>query len=562
MGESCKRHPQNAVIAKCIACGEDICRECRDEFGYFCSQECLQKTKGSVDPVQKAKTKKSVEAGMRMERILSWSAKIIGLLILIGIGYFVYSTFFSPYGKLAWSWNGDMSAPGQGIAVIAPGKKALLLNGSASLIFDGEKLKTANTLGYNDLQKLESCVGLVGSSALLQGENSLGLLSADGALLWSKEFKDLSILQLAAGDEQVIALLGPSYRALAKDLESGSIDSKKAAKMPQPFLLCLKAGDGSELWRKTLQKNESISGLSASKGLFACSGYALDKTGEPAGFLRVGELAKGDTVWQAKLKDESGIEPFFAGDAVIFESGGSLNAISLDGASKLWSFKLGDSYLSKEEMAVSGDSLVLLGGKGLACINLKEHKTAWEIALPFTASELKVDAGKVLLLGYPSEGPEPQTESAKPPTVDILKDGDLSSAAILNKAAASVKRSKPAVLAFDLATGNELWRKEGVYGELVCGDGRIALISDTAKTQLASMIGGTLKGDMVVTQLSASSGKALYTSSNPVGMEPPYAICGNALVGMVYDRGSSVSVLGMGKAPPIQKLGFAAFKLK
>ncbi len=554
MGGTCERHEGNGIVGKCSVCGKGTCRECREEFGYFCSQECLERSRGSVDSGEKERTRQRLEQGLKLDRILSLSFKVAGALLLLCIAYFAWSLFLSPYGKLAWSWNGEISEKGF-FRLDPKGSKLLILKGPFATVFDAAKgVPVAGAKG-DEIQRLDSFSGRLGSSSLLHGDSCFGLLTDDCAFTWFKDLKGQRLVSLAFDQERVVALLSKGY---AVD------DEAKDAKEPsQPLsLLCLRASDGSLVWSRPLPSGESATGLCAADGRFAYSAAAIEN-GEYAQFLKVCSLASGEPQWQVKLKGHSYLPPFFAEESLVFASSGFLNAVASDGSGKLWSLKLGEGvFLSESSMKLSGSKLLVQTSKGLACVDLKGRKVAWERSLDCNVWDLHVDGGKAFMLGSIRESPSRPSSEEKPATLEELKDSELTPAGLMGKAANGFKSNAQTLMALDIKDGKELWRKEKAVGRLVCGDGRLALLVDTAKDLMISAIGGSLKGEMGVTQLSPSSGEKIASGSDKAGLGEPFAICGDKLIGVAYDRDSSVCALGMGKAPPIRILGLAAFKLK
>lgn len=555
MKETCKRHEGIAVIGKCLACGEPLCRECRDEFGYFCSRECLEKSRSSVDPESKAKTKLNVEKGMRLERILGLSFKIAGGLLLLGIAIVIWSVFLSPYGKLSWSWKGEVSPAREFIRLDAKGGRILLFNGPFATILDTAKGQPKAGAKGEELQRLEHFDGRIGSATLLHGDSCAGLLDDDCALLWFKDFKGRHVLSVAGDQAHVIILLAKDYGD--KDDEADA----KSEKEPAGAILCIRADNGATVWTRPLPPGESASHLCAADGRFAYLANAVEKN-EYVSLLKVCDSATGEAKWQVRLKGHSYTPPLFAGEALIFTNGGTLNAVSADGSAKLWSVKLGENgFIGESSLKPSGGKLVFPSSKGIACADVKERKIDWERSLDCDIGDLIADNGRVFILGC-TKAPAVAPEQEKPSTMEDLKDSELTPAGLMGKAVQGFKKNTQILMALDVNNGNELWRKEGITGRLVCGDGKVALMVDTAKDLMISVISGSMKGETGITQLSASSGKQIASGTDKTGLTSPLMICGDKLVGVVYDREGPACVLGMGKTPPIRHLGLAAFKLK
>ena len=551
MAETCKRHEGLGVIGKCQVCGVGICRECREEFGYFCSKDCLRKSSSSVDPVAKLNTQRKLEDGFRFERLLGLCFKIAGGLALLGIGFLIWSFFLSPYGKLAWRWDGKVSTEAF-IRFDAPGERLLLLSGPYATVFDAAKGKPVAGAQGESIEKLDKFSGLLSGGAVLYGHSCVGIMAQDATLLWFKEFKEQNVKAIALGGDSVIVAL---------DKDFSHLDAKRPLE-DLSSLLAISGKDGSILWTRQIPKDEIILSLCAANGRFAYSGFTVEKE-QYKNFLKVCDSATGEPAWQIKLNTRTTAAPFFAGDAIVFSNGDSMNAVSVDGSNKLWSVKSRPHSFMEDYKKISGSFLVFLGDTGLVCVDLKEQRILWKKDFGFSFSSFHLDSGRLIALGYQRDAaPIIQDDEKKPSTMEDLKDAEMTSVGVMNKMAKGFKKESPSLLAIDLKTGVALWRHEHAVGRLVCGSGRAALVVDTAKDLMISMIGGSQKGDICVTQIDLSSGKKSAEGSDSIGLTEPFAIFGSNLVGVIYDREVSGPGLGMGKVPLPRYLGLAAFKLK
>jgi len=76
---------------------------------------------------------------------------------------------------------------------------------------------------------------------------------------------------------------------------------------------------------------------------------------------------------------------------------------------------------------------------------------------------------------------------------------------------------------------------------------------------------GSTSGDTLVRQLKMNSGVPMYEKNDPIGMRPPYFICGRRLVGMMFDRDAPKVSIGFNRnlgASEGKYFGMAAVNLK
>jgi len=584
----CQRHEGNAVIAKCSACGAGICRECRDEFGYFCGKECLEKVRGTVDPVQKVERKKAAAQTQSLERTMGFLFKAIALAIVLIVAYGAWSLFFAPYGKLAWSWNGKVS-PSDFIRLdSAPGTLLFLSQGCASLV-DCSKGQAISVKEEKRLDGLSELVGKAGELSVLRGEAAIGAISSDGSLVWRKDipgkvvvnlkdgqsekngnpdFFSRRLLFVSASQSAVMAIsaplrrLGISINEKAFD-ESGKLVGEREVPPEEDVMTvsALSPSDGSLLWEKPLAKDEWVSKLTAGNGCFAIASARYGKDREELS-LKVCDLKTGAPKWQVKPKTLGSWGPEFLGDALVFATSDSLNAVKADGSGKLWSLPLGRYGLMGESVKIRGSFLIVAHESELSCVDLEAQKPLWTQDAGVYVYAFDADAGRVFVQGSKTAEAAAPKDVKLPDTMEGLKEEGLSKEG-LAALAKNVKRSETLLTAFDLKSGKQLWARGKATGRLVCGDGRLALTTDTARDMMISVIGGSNKGDSCVFQINPANGADVTNGKNPIGLCAPYFIVGKTLVGVVYDRDTGGSpAFGMGKRQQESFLGLAGFRLK
>ena len=72
--EGCARHNNLPFVGDCLVCGKKLCRECRAERGYFCSDECLQQSKSTVDQSAREEFRKTQASTEKIVKIFTSSS--------------------------------------------------------------------------------------------------------------------------------------------------------------------------------------------------------------------------------------------------------------------------------------------------------------------------------------------------------------------------------------------------------------------------------------------------------------------------------------------------------
>ncbi len=88
MAKYCINHPTKIARAKCRLCGAPICNECKviKPHGVFCSEKCAEKF------LNINKTISQNDAAFKKKK--SFLPKIVFLIIILVIIYFIYNYFF------------------------------------------------------------------------------------------------------------------------------------------------------------------------------------------------------------------------------------------------------------------------------------------------------------------------------------------------------------------------------------------------------------------------------------------------------------------------------------
>ena len=114
-------------------------------------------------------------------------------------------------------------------------------------------------------------------------------------------------------------------------------------------------------------------------------------------------------------------------------------------------------------------------------------------------------------------------------------------------------RVKRTLACLDAASGEELWQKPEIQGELIADKDRALIYWDSASSGMLSMVNQSNVGYTMLEQLSLSSGSRRYLRKDEIAVSEPRILCGDKLLASYYDRASG---------PDSPKIGIVAFLLK
>ena len=166
-----------------------------------------------------------------------------------------------------------------------------------------------------------------------------------------------------------------------------------------------------------------------------------------------------------------------------------------------------------------------------------------------------ITADRVYLEGATEEVENPVEEKERklPNAYEKLAKEDVVIRQILQTPRRPSVRIKRTLACLDAATGEELWLKPEIQGELIADKDRALIYWDSASSGVLSMVNQSNVGYTMLEQLSLSSGGRRYLRKDEIAVAEPKIICGDKLLAAYYDRASG---------PESPKIGLAAFLLK
>lgn len=529
---TCERHEDEPLIGKCVQCGTPICRECRAEFGYFCSAECLNRSRGEIDRTAQAESAREMAGANRLLSVLKKVFLGLALVALAGIGYGVWRAWLRPVGKLAWQT--ECTCALSQLQWLAGSDRTAVLR-SGGRLAQVAAVAPGITASMDDatLAQCGEPLVVLPDGALFAAGGTL-LRVVDGAVAWRRDFAGEIVAAAAADNAVVVAWQTP--------MPSGDIDEEDYAAFLKPrpaHLAGASIDDGKILWEKELKDTFGIQHLTAAGGQYLCSFQQVaEGERELASIFRMGESATGKDRWQVKTPGFSfGLAPRMAGDLVLFHANGKLVALGADGRTRRWETPAPDLF-ADGQMEVAGDSIFLSLSERFVGISMVDGSIRWERQIPALSEDFTV-AGDTIYLVAMEEKPKddaPAPPTALPPAMDDLENmKDIHSLIQRSAGAQASGRMESVLLALDAATGVERWRRAKLRGDVVAAEGQLFMVTDGARHYGGLLILGGGPATTTVRGLDPRSGRELFARSHPFSMTGPYRILDGNLLGVIYD---------------------------
>lgn len=479
-------------------------------------------------------TASAAKLGKVLKRIFQ-AALLVGLVFF---GFWIWKTFLDPAGKVAWNYE-------EGILI--DHFHLLPADGTQLRFFNEDKLTTLNTTDGSVAsveipglkQYSRSFAGRAANQLIFAGEKSIAALGPDHKIAWTKHYEhDLYIVE-GSGDSILVEYaikteeVGPNRGA-----ENYSFITKY-----QYFVQTLDGATGEVLFQKDLGENGIRRYTLAGNFLIT---HDMKIAGESWEYsLAIRSLKDFGEVW--KIKDLKGLDygPEIFGDKLIIAVGERFLAYRLATGEKLWEFECDAIPVFRDEDDPAAPVFAISKEGQLVSLDLAAGKELWRRNLPEGAgSGVSLDQGKLFLAAYGTKEIKRGGKSVEmklPPAYEKLKREDPTINAMLTKNETPTEKASRRIYCLRASDGRELWSVECDKGELVVGGGRVLVVLDTARSgSMFSMLNQSNKGDTMIRQFDADTGKELYVRKDPVGVCAPYAVVGKKFVAMVYSRPSGV----------------------
>ncbi len=557
VGKKCEHHPECEISAQCSHCGKDICRECVQEFGYFCSEQCRTESAGEITE----EDRQAAAVAQEELRKVAGVGKIIAVsvvgLVLLGAAALLWRFVLDPSGKLCWHWQRDCKL--RDLTILGADEDHVMVRA-------GDHLVTLTTKDGAELSAVALPEGnawfrrfvKVDGGLLVCGGRNLMKLAPDGTRCFEVEFQaDYSTYKVAADGR---------FALLHVPAPLGTVPAAEGAPEPKQRLVCVDLSTGKERWSKALKASVLVSGLGVGRDVvtvvFAKATGLL--TREYTLFAL--SAADGKRRWQIDLPGAIEWGPVTQENLILFETADEVHAVT-EAGDEAWTVDAPPGFAG----LTAKDGLVLAaGGSGTTCYDVKTGDRLWQSAVQLREGTLVFGVKRLFALAaIPNDPAEAPTEPVKLPDAyqehgDVLKELGVGTSGLTKLAA----KTKPGLVCLDRQTGETVWTVKPVLGELRGDAKRLVVVMDTSETSMLEMMGGG-KGVNVVRQYDPSDGTLMYSRQSDWGMRGP-VLAGRRLVGLAYERVDKPGLLsggigfGPGAAPvPEPKgQGVIAFHIK
>lgn len=548
--EGCARHNDLPFVGECLTCGKQICRECRAERGYFCSDECREASRSTVDTAAREEFRKNQASTEKIVKIFKICTLVVTLIVVFIVGKWVYKEFLDPAGSIVWQW--EVHPPAQDFFLIGhKDGKALVKREKSTFFIDLENGKEISTAEDKRLGECKELVTrLKSGGAILRNERVVGMLKSDGSLGWIKRFKE-PITRIVVVDGDAVLVMTTPDRELFEKLRPEDITSD---------LTVFDLKNGGRRWKKEFTNFTYVYDLVAGGGKYikAVSIFTKEKS---EAYLEVCDLKTGKAEWKIKSKKSSGSNLMVVGDLLLFRIQNVLSAVDLQTKKKLWQIPM-KGWGWKNNIKIEGDKMLIDNGQSLLCVNPHDGKKIWEKKMPESLVSVTYADGRIYSIFVEYEETEEKVEEVKvelPPSFDQIKDVDVLSGGKPTKARVKTT-SKSFLSCQDMADGKELWKTENVKGTCVAGNGKLVVLTDTQQLTLMNVSNDGM-GSIIIRQFNPENGKELFDRVDGTGLAGPYFIFGNKLVGCEYER-TRAGVGGLQLGQDKAYFGLASFLLK
>ena len=482
--------------------------------------------------------------GEIVRKSIKWTFRAVLLLLLLWGGWFVYGRYFDPAGRIAWKKEIPLAT--FHLIENRDGKLTFLAGGTVWEVnsADGTAVKRSETPQLNWYQEKGSMWPVGKSAALFGRENKLARFDFSGKLTWEKTF-EAEISDLSVGDRAVLVAtvksqLRPNPR---NQFDYEYIRTRRL----------LNLADGAVLQEKTAKPEE----LFFQEFLLGTRLFRIEpagKAGEEKGIrMTAMDPLSGKEAWRLTTADRFTWGPVQAGELLLFKLRETLHALRASDGAKRWSMKkIGDfcGFVPGREWKEGYFS----DAESLCRVDLVAGREVWRKPLAGRALT-GITADRVYLEGATEEVEEPAGEKERklPNAYEKLAKEDVVIRQILQAPRRPSVRVKRTLACLDAASGEELWRKPEIQGELIADNDRALIYWDSASSGMLSMVNQSNVGYTMLEQLSLSSGSRRYLRKDEIAVSEPRILCGDKLLASYYDRASG---------PDSPKIGIVAFLLK
>ena len=512
----CERHPDEIVVGVCIHCKRNICRVCREEYGYFCSEDCKEKTKQETGDLARPEEKQKY--AILEQKVNRWM-RVMYMIILPGLAVllslFIAFKVTSRAGEVIWEFRPDEDKP---LSALTSHSGNIYVGSDNGILYalDAEQ----GTVKW----KFKSAESLAMAKPVIFGENlcitwdKKNIYAADaeeGSLVWKRAFAG-EIAETPITGENTIYYISNFYKELKLDeLKNQNIsafdnllsftDTNIAKIRIGSSIYALDPDDGHDIWAKALSKDASPGNFTSQGGLLYLSVCGLQDDKWGCTLLAI-DAGSGKGRWKAELSSGSlsGIYPAESG--VLILSMENFYFISHEGK-EIWNRSREESSLW-EPIVAEGKIYLEEEKNKLTCLKLNTGKKIWATEVTSLASGAVIGEGLLFLPGLIErsiEKDESKQTKMPQPKVPGLDTGEF-----LKQFGGGEEPSVkmvPVLHALDTQTGKIIWTKEKIGGKVLYYKGKIFAVKSHG---FFSLLDQKISTSNQITAIHVPEGKILW----------------------------------------------------
>lgn len=546
--DTCPTHPEEKVIATCSCCGKGLCRQCRDAFGYFCSEECKGQAKAAPTPQTEAGPAPDLAAlgaqANRIIKLIKW--RILPAVIAIIVLVIIWKAT-SKAGEPAWTFMSPNDEDLSTLTIVSDTAVVASEEGKAYGIDtdSGEKRWEVKT-GLEDVPAAPPLLFKPATCVMWDSKFIAGIDAAKGKAKWKVEPGGWFQEFVTHDKKRIYYIVHPRAAQEGETTPQPKEgkqkqDGKEVAKPADaPTLHAVSVKDGKTAWKKALAKQSMVQSFAVRGENAYIVEYTYEENASKS-TLTARSAKDGKGLWQASLSggEVASIHP--TEKAVVLASDENIYAISPKGK-KLWKVKQSGSMFWPP--VVKGHSVIYQEKETvLACLDLKGGKVRWRAAIAHPGGSPYVSGRLVYVPAFTKSNTSdsPDVSVQIKPKTPILEDDDIRTPQDLVKAIdvqrMPTERLVPTLLALDLESGKTRWEQKGVGGDLVLS--RSVLFAVEAKSY-TSLLSQKMGSENRIVAMDPDDGDILWRHSHKKSVGH-YAPTEDVFIFTSYDGSTSFS---------------------
>ncbi len=505
----CDQHPDQEAVGTCSRCGVDICTECVQRFGYFCSQLCKDESRKSFGNADSGRRRQDGQRMQTLARVLQASVFLIFLAVVGGAAFVVWSKFLHPAGDIVW--EAFFKSNTESDAILGINDAGILIRtDNKFVVLDPE---TGQQSASTPIKSPESDPKAKIEPEIVFGTND----TDDGTIAVTNKYiygidKSGSLLFASS------LLRGPSAYAFSEGntfiAGSYSIPQDDEGWIQSHELFCIDAATGVEVWRKEMKPGLSISNVSAADR-FVCSMVAHNGQGKgPRLVLIVLDAGSGALLWYKAFETPPKWGPVIYKQCILYEENDHIRCLDRSGR-PAWATDTGEEHrialpsTSYPFVSINKDLMfVKFEGESL-CYDADTGRGLWKTSLLVGGANTTVTGNRVFIKGFTVRDDGKTMNLSKMPgfnqAQDVVEEFGLDNVQVQNDV--------ELLLCLEKETGEILWQVEQAIGTIIANDDYVVRVMTSQQKKL-SVINRSHPAETYIFQYNLKNGKLLFSKTH------------------------------------------------